>query len=151
MLFYSVKNFTTRCEGLSPALFVFAITGNLTYAWSICAASMERDYLITNGSWLAGESEPGEPPALASHMRSMLTLAFRKCAHRIPRLFRENITLHNRTVKAASNFFSYRLCANSYIIVRQIESRREAAWNRRHRRLSRGGSCRKRRSTLRLL
>ncbi|KII86746.1 hypothetical protein PLICRDRAFT_177491 [Plicaturopsis crispa FD-325 SS-3] len=48
------KNFKTRCEGLSPALFLFSITGNVTYAASICAASMEREYLIRNGSWLAG-------------------------------------------------------------------------------------------------
>lgn len=51
-----VKNFKTRCEGLSPALFVFAISGNVTYALSICAASMERKYLIMNASWLAGKS-----------------------------------------------------------------------------------------------
>ncbi|KAF8809551.1 hypothetical protein BYT27DRAFT_7094484, partial [Phlegmacium glaucopus] len=49
-----LKNFKTRCEGLSPALFFFAIFGNTTYALSICAKSMERDYLITNGGWLAG-------------------------------------------------------------------------------------------------
>lgn len=48
------KNLKTRCEGLSPALFLFAILGNTTYALSICAASMDREYLITNGSWLAG-------------------------------------------------------------------------------------------------
>ncbi|KAF8918998.1 PQ loop repeat-domain-containing protein [Mucidula mucida] len=51
-----VKNFTTRCEGLSPALFFFAIFGNTTYAWSICAKSMEKDYLVTNASWLAGSA-----------------------------------------------------------------------------------------------
>ena len=48
------KNFSTRCEGLSPALFFFAIFGNSTYALSICAKSMDKDYLITNGGWLAG-------------------------------------------------------------------------------------------------
>ncbi|PPQ77482.1 hypothetical protein CVT25_011352 [Psilocybe cyanescens] len=49
-----LKNFKTRCEGLSPALFLFAIFGNSTYALSICAKSMDRDYLVTNGGWLAG-------------------------------------------------------------------------------------------------
>ncbi|KZP31494.1 PQ-loop-domain-containing protein [Athelia psychrophila] len=50
------KNFKTKCEGLSPALFLFAIAGNVTYALSICAASMEREYLVRNGSWLAGSA-----------------------------------------------------------------------------------------------
>jgi len=49
-----LKNFKSRCEGLSPALFFFALFGNTTYALSICAKSMDRDYLITNGGWLAG-------------------------------------------------------------------------------------------------
>jgi len=51
-----VKNFQTRCAGLSPALFFFAILGNSTYALSIIAASQERDYLIINASWLAGSA-----------------------------------------------------------------------------------------------
>lgn len=51
-----VKNFKTKCEGLSPVMFLFTIVGNTTYALSICAASMEREYLIRNGSWLAGMS-----------------------------------------------------------------------------------------------
>ncbi|KAJ7147037.1 PQ loop repeat-domain-containing protein [Mycena crocata] len=50
------KNFHTRCEGLSPALFFFAIIGNLTYSWSIIAKSTDRDYLITNAPWLAGSA-----------------------------------------------------------------------------------------------
>ncbi|KAJ7610683.1 hypothetical protein B0H17DRAFT_1118018 [Mycena rosella] len=50
------KNVETRCEGLSPALFFFAIVGNLTYSLSILAKSMERDYLVTNASWLAGSA-----------------------------------------------------------------------------------------------
>ncbi|KAF5315301.1 hypothetical protein D9619_007185 [Psilocybe cf. subviscida] len=49
-----LKNFKTRCEGLSPALFFFAIFGNTTYALSICAKSMDKEYLIRNGGWLAG-------------------------------------------------------------------------------------------------
>ena len=50
-----VKNFQTRCEGLSLALFMFSIAGNVTYALSICAESMEKKHLIANASWLAGE------------------------------------------------------------------------------------------------
>jgi solute carrier family 66 (lysosomal lysine-arginine transporter), member 1 len=51
---FLAKNFQTRCEGLTPALFFFAMFGNITYALSICAKSMEKSYLITNASWLAG-------------------------------------------------------------------------------------------------
>ncbi|KAF9483454.1 PQ-loop-domain-containing protein [Pholiota conissans] len=49
-----LKNFKTRCEGLSPALFFFSIFGNTTYALSILVKSMDREYLIKNGGWLAG-------------------------------------------------------------------------------------------------
>nr|GAT60257.1 predicted protein [Mycena chlorophos] len=51
-----VKNFQTRCEGLAPGLFLFAIVGNLTYSGSIVAKSLEREYLLTNASWLAGSA-----------------------------------------------------------------------------------------------
>ncbi|EAU86053.2 hypothetical protein CC1G_07132 [Coprinopsis cinerea okayama7 len=51
-----LKNFKTRCEGLSPALFFFSILGNTTYALSICAKSMDRAYLLTNAGWLAGSA-----------------------------------------------------------------------------------------------
>jgi len=50
------KNFETKCEGLSPFLFLFSITGNTTYALSICAASMDPKYLLKSASWLAGSS-----------------------------------------------------------------------------------------------
>ncbi|KAF9468502.1 PQ loop repeat-domain-containing protein [Collybia nuda] len=50
------KNLKTRCEGLSPALFFFAIFGNATYAWSICAKSMDEHYLLMNAGWLAGSA-----------------------------------------------------------------------------------------------
>lgn len=52
----TVKNVKTRCKGLSPALFFFAILGDTTYALSICASKrgMDWDYLVTNASWLAG-------------------------------------------------------------------------------------------------
>jgi len=49
-----IKNFKTRCEGLSLALFLFAIFGNLTYVLAICTKSMHGPYLIKNASWLAG-------------------------------------------------------------------------------------------------
>ncbi|KAF8195449.1 PQ loop repeat-domain-containing protein [Pholiota molesta] len=49
-----LKNFKTRCEGLSPALFFFSIFGNTTYALSILVKSMDWAYLVKNGGWLAG-------------------------------------------------------------------------------------------------
>ncbi|KAL4080814.1 PQ-loop-domain-containing protein, partial [Scleroderma citrinum] len=52
------KKFKTRCEGLAPGLFFFAILGNSTYALSICVTSLDRDYLIRNASWLAGTRIP---------------------------------------------------------------------------------------------
>jgi len=51
-----LKNFKSRCDGLSPALFLFSISGNSTYAISICLASMEPRYLLANASWLAGSA-----------------------------------------------------------------------------------------------
>lgn len=53
--FEIVKNLTTRCEGLSPALFFFAIFGNITYSMSICAISLEAPYILKNAGWLAGK------------------------------------------------------------------------------------------------
>ncbi|WOO79011.1 putative vacuolar amino acid transporter YPQ1 [Vanrija pseudolonga] len=47
-------NFKTRCEGLSLAMFFFSISGNVTYVASIMFKSMDRKYLITNASWIAG-------------------------------------------------------------------------------------------------
>ncbi|KAH8114752.1 PQ-loop-domain-containing protein [Phellopilus nigrolimitatus] len=49
-----LKNFKTKCEGLALALFMFSIAGNVTYAFSICTESMDRQHLIANASWLAG-------------------------------------------------------------------------------------------------
>ncbi|KAJ6508698.1 PQ loop repeat-domain-containing protein [Mycena sanguinolenta] len=48
------KNLQTHCEGLSPALFFFAVVGNLCYAGSIIAKSTDKKYLMMNASWLAG-------------------------------------------------------------------------------------------------
>jgi len=51
-----LKNFDTKCRGLSPGLFIFGIMGNVTYALSICVSSMEMEHLIANASWLAGST-----------------------------------------------------------------------------------------------
>ncbi|PWN89869.1 hypothetical protein FA10DRAFT_266417 [Acaromyces ingoldii] len=48
------KNRQTKCEGLSLALFVFAVAGNLTYVASIVLKSTERDWLVENLSWMVG-------------------------------------------------------------------------------------------------
>lgn len=48
------KNRQTKCEGLSLALFVFAVVGNLTYVASILIKSHAHDYVIENLSWLVG-------------------------------------------------------------------------------------------------
>ncbi|KAG8817518.1 hypothetical protein FRC18_000471, partial [Serendipita sp. 400] len=50
------KNRETKCKGLSLALFLFAILGNVTYVLSICVISMEKNYLILSASWLAGST-----------------------------------------------------------------------------------------------
>ncbi len=49
-----LKNRTTKCEGLSLALFVFAVAGNLTYVASISVKSTKHDYLVESFSWLVG-------------------------------------------------------------------------------------------------
>ncbi|GAC94194.1 pq loop repeat [Pseudozyma hubeiensis SY62] len=49
-----LKNRTTKCEGLSLALFVFAVAGNLTYVASILLKSTQRDYIVESFSWLVG-------------------------------------------------------------------------------------------------
>jgi len=51
-----VKNFKTKCAGLSPFLFVYSITGNTTYVLAILAASMDTKHLMANASWIAGSS-----------------------------------------------------------------------------------------------
>ncbi|KAI0755179.1 PQ-loop-domain-containing protein [Daedaleopsis nitida] len=49
-----VKNLSTRCEGLSPFLFVYSISGNTTYTLSILASSLEIKHLAVNAPWIAG-------------------------------------------------------------------------------------------------
>ncbi|GJE98492.1 PQ-loop repeat-containing protein [Phanerochaete sordida] len=48
------KNFHTKCEGLSPAMFLFAIAGNATYVLSILALSLEPKHIMANAGWIAG-------------------------------------------------------------------------------------------------
>lgn len=55
MAFCEVKNCKTRCEGLAPELFVFSAFGTTTYVLSVCAKSIEKDYLMVNASWLVGQ------------------------------------------------------------------------------------------------
>ncbi len=50
----AVKNLDTRCEGLSPFLFVYSISGNTTYFLSILATSLNIKHLATNAPWIAG-------------------------------------------------------------------------------------------------
>ncbi|KAJ7784482.1 hypothetical protein B0H16DRAFT_299303 [Mycena metata] len=53
-----VKNLETHCEGLSPALFFFAIVGNLSYSLSIIAKSTDGDYLNHQrklASWICSD------------------------------------------------------------------------------------------------
>lgn len=52
--FMLAKNMRTRCEGLSLALFLFAIAGNASFVLSICVISLEWRHLLVNASWLAG-------------------------------------------------------------------------------------------------
>ncbi|KAI0822040.1 PQ-loop-domain-containing protein [Trametes gibbosa] len=51
-----VKNLSTRCEGLSPFLFVYSISGNTTYFLSILAASLNMKHLAANAPWIAGSA-----------------------------------------------------------------------------------------------
>ncbi|KAI0670993.1 PQ-loop-domain-containing protein [Trametes maxima] len=51
-----VKNLSTRCEGLSPFLFVYSISGNTTYFLSILAASLDIKHLAANAPWIAGSA-----------------------------------------------------------------------------------------------
>ncbi|KAI0697888.1 PQ-loop-domain-containing protein [Cytidiella melzeri] len=53
-----LKNFQTKCEGLSFALFIFSIAGNATYALSIVASSLDLKHVLANAGWLAGPRQP---------------------------------------------------------------------------------------------
>jgi len=48
------KNVQTKCVGLSPGMFIFAMGGNLTYVLSIVVASTSKKHLLANAAWLAG-------------------------------------------------------------------------------------------------
>jgi len=54
MMGLSVKNRSTHCAGLSVALFLYAIAGNIMYMASILAKSMGHKHLVANASWLVG-------------------------------------------------------------------------------------------------
>lgn len=50
-----IKNYRKqKTEGLALLFFILSVCGNLTYAASILAFSMEREYVITNIPWLMG-------------------------------------------------------------------------------------------------
>ncbi|EMD39517.1 hypothetical protein CERSUDRAFT_111836 [Gelatoporia subvermispora B] len=51
-----VKNFKTRCAGLSPFLFMYSICGNLTYVLAILVASMDLKHILANAAWIAGST-----------------------------------------------------------------------------------------------
>ncbi|KAG8874908.1 hypothetical protein FRB97_005540 [Tulasnella sp. 331] len=51
-----IKNAKTKCVGLSPGMFIFALCGNLTYFLSILVASTSNQHLIANASWLTGSA-----------------------------------------------------------------------------------------------
>ena len=48
------KNQQTKCAGLSLALFIFAVGGNVTYVLSILLMDTSTGYLIENASWIVG-------------------------------------------------------------------------------------------------
>ena len=48
------KNQQTKCAGLSLALFIFAVGGNVTYVLSILLMDTSSGYLIENASWIVG-------------------------------------------------------------------------------------------------
>ena len=85
-----LKNRTTKCEGLSLALFVFAVAGNLTYVASILLKSTQRDYLVESFSWLVG--------SLGTVFLDFIVLGqfihYRKARKEIHRLRRSSIAQH---------------------------------------------------------
>lgn len=85
-----LKNRTTKCEGLSLALFVFAVAGNLTYVASILLKSTKRDYLVESFSWLVG--------SLGTVFLDFIVLGqfihYRKARKEIHRLRRSSIAQH---------------------------------------------------------
>jgi len=51
-----VKNQKTHCAGLSVALFIFSVAGNIAYVASILVKDLGRKHLIANASWLLGSA-----------------------------------------------------------------------------------------------
>ncbi|SPO48619.1 uncharacterized protein PSANT_06310 [Moesziomyces antarcticus] len=87
-----LKNRTTKCEGLSLALFVFAVAGNLTYVASILLKSTKHDYLVESFSWLVG--------SLGTVFLDFIVLGqfihYRRARREIHRLRRSSIAHHER-------------------------------------------------------
>ncbi|PWY98968.1 hypothetical protein BCV70DRAFT_232501 [Testicularia cyperi] len=87
-----LKNRTTKCEGLSLALFVFAVAGNITYVASILLKSTDREYLIESSSWMAG--------SLGTIFLDFIVLgqfiAYRKARKEIHRIRRSSIAQHSQ-------------------------------------------------------
>ncbi|SPO31640.1 uncharacterized protein UTRI_06320_B [Ustilago trichophora] len=85
-----LKNRTTKCEGLSLALFVFAVAGNLTYVASILLKSTKHDYIVESFSWLVG--------SLGTVFLDFIVLGqfihYRKARKEIHRLRRSSIAQH---------------------------------------------------------
>ncbi|TKY87473.1 hypothetical protein EX895_003487 [Sporisorium graminicola] len=86
-----LKNRTTKCEGLSLALFVFAVAGNLTYVASILLKSTKHDYIVESFSWLVG--------SLGTVFLDFIVLGqfihYRKARKEIHRLRRSSIAQHS--------------------------------------------------------
>ncbi|CDU24236.1 uncharacterized protein SPSC_03307 [Sporisorium scitamineum] len=93
-----LKNRTTKCQGLSLALFVFAVAGNLTYVASILLKSTKRDYLVESFSWLVG--------SLGTVFLDFIVLGqfihYRKARKEIHRLRRSSIAQHQERPNSAS-------------------------------------------------
>ena len=104
-----VKNLRTKCEGLSPALFLFSIAGNTTYVLSILAASIDLEHLVTNAGWIAGapfERSLVERCTDANKSGSSLTIfldVFVSRTNRVRRAGRADV----RNVQVLIQFFYY--------------------------------------------
>ena len=51
---YPVKNFQTKCQGLSLSLYLFMIFGDSTHVLSTISQSLQKDDMLENVGWLAG-------------------------------------------------------------------------------------------------
>ncbi|KAJ3538337.1 hypothetical protein NM688_g6535 [Phlebia brevispora] len=81
-----LKNLRTKCEGLSPALFLFSIAGNMTYVLSILAVSVDLKHLVANSGWIADVSLrlrhtacPGRTKLVQVFWQQRLSLPRQRC------------------------------------------------------------------------